>query len=103
MSLSFFFSLSQKGPEAVLKLNVAGGLRARVFGRHLAEGLRVRPWIRAGAVIVGVAVSQHFQFLAVGAVPDAEILIQMTFPTTAPFPAPLLPPAGSSGLQRSRE
>ncbi len=75
MCLFFFFSLSKKGTEAVLKFHVAGRLRARVLGRHLAEGFRIRPWVGARAVVLGVTVSQHFQFLVVGAVPDAEILI----------------------------
>jgi hypothetical protein len=74
MWVSFSSSLYPR-KERVLKFNVAGRLRAPVLGRHLAEGLRVRLWVRARAVIIGVTVSQHFQFLAVGAVPDAEVLI----------------------------
>ena len=86
MCLFFFFSLSQKGTEAVLKFHVAGRLRARVLGGHFAEGLWVRPWVGARAVVVGVTVSQHFQFLAVGAIPDAEILVRVTFPNNSSFP-----------------
>ena len=84
--------------EAVLKFNMARRLRTRVLGRHLAEGLWVRPWVRAGAVVVGVTVPQYRQLLVVGAVPDAEVLIRFSFSAAAPLPTPSLPPTGSSGL-----
>ncbi len=103
VSLIFFFPLSQKRTEAVLKFNMAGRHRARVLGRHLAERLPVRPWVHAGAVVVGVTVPQHFQFLAVGAIPDAEVLIRISLSAAAPLPTPSLPPTGSGGLQWSRE
>ncbi len=57
---SLFLLLStQKGTEAVLELDMAGRFRSRVLGGHLAEGLPVRPQVRAGAIVVGVPVPQH--------------------------------------------
>jgi hypothetical protein len=43
MSLFFLLLSTQKGTEAILELDMAGQLRSRVLGGHLAEGLPVRP------------------------------------------------------------
>ncbi len=101
---SLFLLLStQKGTKAVLEFDMAGRFHSRVLRGHLAEGLPVRPRVRAGAMVVGIPVPQHLQLLAVGVVPDAEVLVRIAFATTTSFPTPSLPPTRSGRLQRSRE
>ena len=58
-----------------MKFQVARRFGPGVLGYHLAEGLSIRPGIRAGPVVVIVPVPEHFQFLSVGPVPEAEVLI----------------------------
>ncbi len=99
----FLLLLSQKGTEAVLEFDMAGRFRSRVLGRHLAERLLVRPWVCAGVMVVSVPVPQHFQFLTVGAIPDAEVLVRISLSAAASLSAPPFLPTRSGRLYRSQE
>ena len=58
-----------------MKLHVTRRFGPGILGCHLAEGLAIRPGVRAGPVVVIVPVPEHFQFFSVGPIPKAEVLI----------------------------
>ena len=73
-----------------MKLHVARRFGPGVLGYHLAEGLSIRPGIRAGPVVVIVPVLEHFQLFSVRPASNAEVLIRTTSNAAAPFPPPSL-------------
>jgi len=58
-----------------MKLHVTRRFGPGILGCHLAEGLAIRPGIRAGPVVVIVPVPEHFQLLSVGPASNAEVII----------------------------
>ncbi len=54
---------------------MAGRFSTGVLGCHLAEGLATQPVIRAEPVVAIVPVPEHFQFLSVSLVEEAEVLV----------------------------
>jgi hypothetical protein len=58
-----------------VKLQVTRRFGPGILGCHLAEGLAIRPWVRAGPVVVIIPVPEHFQFFSVGPISKAEVLI----------------------------
>jgi len=58
-----------------MKLHVTRRFGPGILGCHLAAGLATQPVIRAEPVAAIVPISEHFQFLSLGIIAEAEVLI----------------------------
>ena len=67
--------LIQEGFQPIVELHVTRGLSTRILGRHLAAGLAAQPVIRVVPVAAIVPFTEHFQFLSLGIIAEAEVLI----------------------------
>ena len=67
--------LIQEGFQPIVELHVTRGLGTRILGRHLAAGLAAHPVVRIIPVAAIVPFTEHFQFLSLGIIAEAEVLI----------------------------
>jgi len=67
--------LIQERFQSIVKLHVTRRFSTRILGRHPAAGLATQPVIRVVPVAAIVPVSEHFQFLSLGIIAEAEVLI----------------------------